>query len=312
MEVYVKKYAWVVSVLVVMLCAVFAAKAMNHVVAARYLSEVSEPPPRKTKVSSSKSEAARSKVGAPFAKRNMFCHTCEPPLPEEGTGDTATGDGTPITSLPLHLVATNVSLDPKNSFATIENTSSNKRGYYAEGDEMPDAGKVVSIRGRYMDFRNKSSRRLERVELLSEKAASKPKTTPFKTTKRSSSKPKNELEKLVDEGVKKTGDTSWDIEGSLVAKVLENPASVGRGARIVPSIRNGKPNGFKLYAIRPNSVFAKIGLKNGDTIQAVNGFELTTLDAAFEVYTKVKDANSIALKITRRGKPVNHSYSIRR
>ena len=79
----------------------------------------------------------------------------------------------------------------------------------------------------------------------------------------------------------------------------------------MPSIKNGKPNGFKLYAIRPSSAFAKIGLQNGDTIHAINGFDLTSPDKALEVYTKVREANSISVSITRRGKPVNMNYSIR-
>ena len=75
--------------------------------------------------------------------------------------------------------------------------------------------------------------------------------------------------------------------------------------------QNGQPNGFKLYAIRPSSVYAKIGLMNGDTIHAVNGFELTSLDKGLEVYTKVKESTSLSVSITRRGKPLNLSYSIK-
>jgi general secretion pathway protein C len=97
----------------------------------------------------------------------------------------------------------------------------------------------------------------------------------------------------------------------VVDKVLANPMAVGRGARIVPSIKNGKPNGFKLYAIRPSSVYANIGLMNGDTLHAVNGFELTTPDKALEVYTKVRESNSLSVNITRRGKPVTLNYSIK-
>ena len=87
--------------------------------------------------------------------------------------------------------------------------------------------------------------------------------------------------------------------------------AVSRGARIVPSIKNGKANGFKLYAIRPSSVYSKIGLMNGDTIHAVNGFDLTTPDKALEVYTKVRESNNLSVTVTRRGKPVTLKYSIK-
>ena len=80
---------------------------------------------------------------------------------------------------------------------------------------------------------------------------------------------------------------------------------------MVPSVKNGKANGFKLYAIRPSSVYSKLGLSNGDTIHAINGFELTSMDKALEVYTKVKEVNNLTVSVTRRGKPTTLNYSIR-
>jgi len=47
---------------------------------------------------------------------------------------------------------------------------------------------------------------------------------------------------------------------------------------------------------------------NGDTINAVNGMDLTTPDKALEVYTKVRDAKRVKLEITRRGKLVTLHY----
>ena len=86
---------------------------------------------------------------------------------------------------------------------------------------------------------------------------------------------------------------------------------VAKGARVVPSVQNGKPNGFKLYAIRPNSAYAKLGLTNGDTLSSINGFELTSADKALEVYTKLREATRLSVEITRRGKPMTLNYSIR-
>lgn len=62
--------------------------------------------------------------------------------------------------------------------------------------------------------------------------------------------------------------------------------TVARAARIVPSVRDGKPHGFKLYAIRPGSIYVVLGLRNGDTITAVNGDDITTPDKALRIYTQ--------------------------
>ena len=121
----------------------------------------------------------------------------------------------------------------------------------------------------------------------------------------------DDLQASIDNGIKKIDDSTYEIDKKLVDQVLANPMAVAKGARVVPAVKNGKPDGFKLYAIRPSSVYAKLGLTNGDTIQSINGFELTTADKALEVYTKLREATSLEMEVTRRGKPVTLKYTIR-
>lgn len=313
MEVYVRRYFWVVGAVVVVACAVFAAKGVNHFVEAKFLAEQKEARPVR-QVASASGKSARSKIGMPLVKRNMFCSEC---VIQEATSSDApiTDSGAPpMTALPLRLVATNVSTVEDSSFATIQNTESDKTGAYWIKDTIPGAGEVVRVRAKYVDFKNTSTRRVERVSLLAAGPAPKKETKPKPRPTRRRSKrqqARDELRAAIEAGVRKSGENSWEIDRSVVDKVLSNPAAVGRGARIVPSIKNGKPNGFKLYAIRPSSVYSKIGLMNGDTLHAVNGFELTTPDKALEVYTKVRESSSLSVTITRRGKPVTLNYSIK-
>ena len=164
-------------------------------------------------------------------------------------------------------------------------------GLYRQGDEIPAAGPVVRVVGKFVDFENKGNHRVERISLLGgEPPAPPPTAVAAVDAPADDGKPKDDLLAAVDAGVKKIDETTFEIDRSLVDKVLANPTAVARGARVVPSVKNGQPNGFKLYAIRPSSVYAKIGLMNGDTIHAVNGFELTSLDKGLEVYTKVKES----------------------
>ncbi len=106
-------------------------------------------------------------------------------------------------------------------------------------------------------------------------------------------------------GIKKLDDTHVQISAKVIDTILENPMAIGKGARMVPSVKNGKPDGFKLYAIRPSSFYARIGLMNGDTVQTINGFELTSADKALEIYSKIREATTFELGLERRGKPVN-------
>jgi general secretion pathway protein C len=240
----------------------------------------------------------------------MFCSSCLPPEPEED-GQVVDSDSPPPTSLPLRLVATNVSTEAQYSFATIQNTNTDRQGAYSIEQEIPEAGAVVRIGPKYVDFQNPKSKRVERISLLTSKPAPRKSTTTTTSTKSTSKKPSNELMAMVEEGVNKISDTEFELDKKLVDKILENPMAVARGARIVPSIKNGKSNGFKLYAIRPSSVYAKIGLMNGDTLSSINGFELTSPDKALEVYTKLRSATNLSVSATRRGKPITLNYTIK-
>lgn len=100
------------------------------------------------------------------------------------------------------------------------------------------------------------------------------------------------------------------VTRALVDKLLSDPMQIAKGARVVPSSKNGAPNGFKLYAIRPSSIFAKVGLANGDLITAINGNSMHTIEQAMEMYTRLRDATQLEIEIVRRGKPLTLQIDI--
>jgi len=321
MDVYIKKYFWMVGAAAVVLCSALAASAVGHIIEATALADSDKParrpvahPPLVSPIA--EQDRGPSKSGTPLAERNIFCSTCLPPEPAAAETAAAPIDpnNPPITSLPLRLVATNVSTDEMNSFATILNTSTEKQGAYWVGNEIPGAGPVNRILGKYVDFENRATGHVERVSLLSGEVPRPSSTVSFAPPVDTEVDPRaarDELLAAVEAGVRKIDDSTYEVDRALVEKVLSNPTAVSRGARIVPSVKNGQPNGFKLYAIRPSSVYAKIGLMNGDTLHAVNGFELNSMDKALEVYTKVRESSSLSVSITRRGKPVTLNYTIK-
>lgn len=112
-------------------------------------------------------------------------------------------------------------------------------------------------------------------------------------------------------GVKKLGGGQYEIPKAEIENVLSNLNKLATQARIVPSFKDGKANGFKLFSIRPNSLYAKIGIQNGDVVQRINGFEMNSPDKALEIYGKLKDANKITVDLQRRGKSKTMTYNIR-
>jgi general secretion pathway protein C len=322
MQEQVKRYFWVVVALSVALSAFFAAKLVNHLAEGSLLADAKHGP-KVTPPAPSPSApvAAKTKDGKPLVDRNMFCSTCLPPVPVVATDPGNTDPNVvPLTSLPLMLVATHVT-DARyanEAFATVLNTATQKQGaYWIHDDKKPDArptvipgaGPVLAIHYKYVDFKNEASGRKERISITGEAPPPPPVVATAEEPKPAGDG--DDLTAAIDTGIKKIDDTTYEIDRSLVDKVLANPMAVAKGARVMPSSKNGEPNGFKLYAVRPSSVYAKLGFANGDTLHAINGMELNSMDKAMEVYSKVRDASSLQVNVTRRGKPVTLNYTIR-
>jgi general secretion pathway protein C len=307
MQDLIKRHFWVLGAVTVVVCAVFAAKATSHIVEAKYLADPEHAPKITPVVAQAQAPVAavRSKDGGQFSGRNMFCSDCTPAVSTQSSDPSLI----PLTSLPLALLATNIGPRPQDSYATIINSENQRQGAFGVGDKVPGAtGKIKSIHFKYIDFENNNH--TERLVLL----GATPPATPVavaETPQLPTDENKDDMQAAVDSGIKKIDESNYEIDKSLVEKVLLNPMAVAKGARVVPSMKNGKPDGFKLYAIRPSSAFAKLGLANGDTLQSINGFELTSADKALEVYTKLREATSLEVEVTRRGKPVTLKYSIK-
>lgn len=306
MQDLIKRYFWVLGAIVVLACAVFAAKATGYFVAAKYLPDADHATARPPVFGATPitAKVTHSKDGTLFASRNIFCAECTPPVETAAVASDPSSIVT--TSLPLSLVATSISLDDDQSTATIVNTESSRQGSYSIGDKIPGAsGKLKEIHYKFIDFENAGH--TERLVLL----GATPPPMVAKVEPPAGDGSGDEMQAMVDAGVKKIDDNHYEIDRKLVDSVSANPMGVAKGARVVPAVKDGKPDGFKLYAIRPSSVFSKLGLQNGDTLQSINGFDLTSAQNALEAFTKLREATSLEVSITRRGKVEKLSYSIR-
>ncbi len=100
------------------------------------------------------------------------------------------------------------------------------------------------------------------------------------------------------------------IARTELERLIANPASLATQARIMPSIKDGQPRGFKLYGIRPGSLPKLLGMHNGDLITAINGVPMLTLEHAMEVYARFHTARALELSISRKGEPVTLTLTI--
>ena len=313
MDAFVKKYSWAFTLLAIAVCASFLGRAAASVLTATLLSGDGPTVSRRSPDPAPIADAARGKDIEYILRRNIFCSGCAPiNLTPDKVEEAATGpvDTTPVrSSLNLTLLATMVAPgDPLWSMAIIRDNGDDKKGVriYRRGDTLPQGNarlaQVVDGRAYLVAGR--------RVEYLDQgQGPPPPPSTTIVAAEPMPGDPTG-LEKDVEKGVRCSG-SSCEVDKSLIDKILSNTTALATSARFVPSIKEGKPNGFKLYAIRPGSVFAKIGLQNADLIKAINGLDMSTPDRALEAYTKLKSASHLTVQVERRGENVTLDYQIR-
>jgi general secretion pathway protein C len=112
-------------------------------------------------------------------------------------------------------------------------------------------------------------------------------------------------------GIRKVGATEYDVDRGVVDKILENQAELMRQARIVPESENGKVVGIRLFGVRPDTLLGTIGMENGDRLEKINGFDMTSPEKALEAYARLRTADHLTVSVNRRGQATNLDYNIK-
>jgi general secretion pathway protein C len=111
--------------------------------------------------------------------------------------------------------------------------------------------------------------------------------------------------------ITKISETEYNVERSVVDHVLENQAELMKSARIVPEKGpDGKTVGIRLFGVRPDTLLGSLGLKNGDRLETINGFNLASPEEALNAYARLRTAGKLSLSVTRRGQPTSIDINI--
>jgi general secretion pathway protein C len=112
------------------------------------------------------------------------------------------------------------------------------------------------------------------------------------------------------EGIRKVAENRYEIDRTVLDSTLGDLNKIATQARIVPSFENGVANGFKLFSIQPGSLYAAIGIENGDVIQRINGYEINSPEKALEIYQKLKESGHITVQGKRGSSPYTYEYNV--
>jgi len=95
------------------------------------------------------------------------------------------------------------------------------------------------------------------------------------------------------------------IKHKEIENAFENITSIMKQARISPHVK-----GMRISRIRRNSLFQKLGLRNGDVIVGVNGQEIGSVDDALSLYRGLQSGSRVSIDLERRRRPVTITYTV--
>ena len=237
--------------------AFFAARITSTIIATRLAGPAPRPPvaaPLATAPAAIESESAYALI----AERDVFNA-----VKREGTErDASSPETLKRSDLNLKLWGTALAHDPALSFAIIEDQAARRQNLYRVGDEILEVATLTRVEwDRIILTRDGEEEVLE----ISSARASGPAAAAGAPAAAAAS----------GERIRKTSDNKFLIDRRELESTVANINQVFTQARAVPYFEDGKTVGFRVFAIKPGSVFEKIGLQNGDVIQRVNGVELT-------------------------------------
>lgn len=223
-------------------------------------------------------------------QRNIFNSKNEIPEDEVG-GQDFVGKKT---SLPLELVGTIVVNDPSRSVAAVLLKEKKEIEPFIPGDRILDQAEVINVNRNRVVIKNLKTNDLEYIELVEEGIE-------LKTTRTSSA----------GSGIRQLSETDIVIDRSEVDKAMKNINKLLMEARAVPYRENGQIAGFRLLGIKSDSLFRKLGAKNGDVIQEVNGVQIKDPATAMQLYQQLQTNDKFDIKVKRGGEDKNFTVNIR-
>ena len=118
-------------------------------------------------------------------------------------------------------------------------------------------------------------------------------------------------DKTSGEGIRQTGSGSYLVDRREVEHSIENLNQIATQMRAVPYLKDGQTLGFRVFNIRSDSIFERMGLKNGDVIQRVNGVELDSPAKALALLEDVQTTDEIRVDLLRDNAPSTMTYTVR-
>jgi general secretion pathway protein C len=301
-----KKYVWVINLCLITGLAYLAAVTVNQKIEGMISSPRAAASQKFLDDKENKPESSAKRAISYYhviLTRNIFGITNLSDAGLPGGSQVALPDST----LNIVLLGTIINHDA-SSVAIIKNPDDNKVNGYRSGEVVDiiksEDVKVIEIMNcRVVIERQRTGRETIKCKDLGEIASTSPAGPSGKRTQArgldSGSSPDNE-------GISKVGENEFEVSRELLEDVLSDPTNIIQQARVIP-----QEDGLRFFGIRSNSIFWKIGIKNGDTLHKINNVELNDVEKALSVFEELRSQSNFTIDFTRAGKQYTYEYNVK-
>ncbi len=306
MELLFKRHFWVIHLLFIFGVMLLVARTGNVFVESRILPLPTSGHAKATKqvadpIAALNAERLSKLTGLPLPKE---------PEVKEPTTPTVDLNAPPVrSSLRLKLLGTLLAALAEYSVASIQDVVTLKSQTYMVGDKIQSAEVLEIERARVIILNNNRREFIDGTPGDGSAVAYAPPTLPVVAAKTGNGDPPPSV--ALGNSIKPTSENEYEVPRAEIDKTLSNLNDVAMQARIVPAFKDGVAQGFKLFSIRPDSIYTKIGIQNGDVIKRINGYDLNSPEKALEIYSKLKEASRIDIEVERNGASVRKTYNVR-
>ncbi|WP_083682803.1 type II secretion system protein GspC [Archangium sp. Cb G35] len=302
MELFFRKYFWTVNLVFILLVAFLAARTVNL-----FVESAMTPLPSGEVSARQKAKPAVTLASLDLKRLSDLTGIAipepEPMVAEPSAQTDVDPSAAPVKSgLRVKLLGTLVASDKMWSVSSVQDMNNQRSTTYMVGDRIQGA-EVIDIERERVIIINAG--RKEYIDNQPGDGAAVANYTPPVPAGPPVQAPPN------GSGIRAMSENDYEVPRAEIDRTLANLNDVAMQARIVPAFKDGQAQGFKLFSIRPDSIYSKIGVQNGDVIKRINGFELNSPEKALEVYTKLKEASRIEIELERNGSSVRKNYTIR-
>jgi len=226
--------------------------------------------------------------------RNIF-NSGNEPVAETPKTEAVDIDKLKETDLKLKLWGT-VTGQNKRAYAVIEDTKAREQNLYRTGDSIQKAVVKLILREKVVLSVDGRDEILAMEEVRSSKGG-----RPSVRSQRASSSPRLPVSSYP---------RKIRLRGAQIEKAMENLGQLMEQANLRPHIVDGQPAGISITGIKPNAIFRKMRLRNGDVITGLNGDSIDSVEDAVKVVEQLSSGSNIQLQIKRRGREQTLDYSI--